>query len=254
MNRAEIASFLEEKSSLYNHPKFIESDPIQIPKKFHLKEDIEISAFLVSSFAWGNRKSIINNGNKLMQRLGNSPYDFILSYKNTHNKYLKDFVHRTFNEIDLAYFIEALQNIYMNHGGLEYVFTQNQSKNSTKESIIVFRELFFELSHPKRAQKHISNPLKNSACKRIHMFLRWMIRNDQKGVDFGLWKDIPMGSLSCPLDIHSGRVARKLKLLKRPQNDGKALDELDKSLRKIDPNDPVKFDFALFGLGAFENF
>ena len=254
MNKKEINEFLEEKASFYNHPKFIESDPIQIPKQFHQKEDIEIAAFLVASFAWGNRKSIITNGNNLMQRLGNSPYDFVRSYKSKDQKHLENFVHRTFNDTDLTYFIEALQYIYSNHGGLEKVFSKNQGKNSTKESIIAFRELFFELPHLQRTEKHVSNPLKNSACKRLHMFLRWMVRNDQKGVDFGLWKAIPMTSLSCPLDVHSGRVARKLKLLKRTQNDGKALDELDKSLRKIDPSDPVKFDFALFGLGVFEGF
>lgn len=254
MKKAEVASFLEEKASFYNHPKFIETDPIQIPRKFHLKEDIEIAAFLVASFAWGNRKSIITNGEALMKRMGNSPYDFVLSFSQKDKQFLEGFVHRTFNENDLVYFIQALQYLYKRHQGLENVFTFYQGKTSTTESIIAFRELFFSLPHLQRIQKHVSNPLKNSACKRIHMFLRWMVRDDQNGVDFGLWKGIPPSKLSCPLDVHSGRVARKLKLLKRAQNDGKALLELDQSLRKIDSKDPVKFDFALFGLGVFEGF
>lgn len=254
MKKAEVASFLEEKASFYNHPKFIESDPIQIPRNFQHKEDIEISAFLTASFAWGTRKSIITNGEALMKRMGNSPYDFVLSFSQKDIKHFEGFVHRTFNELDLLYFVEALQHIYKNYQGLEHVFTYHQGKSSTSESIIAFRELFFSLPHLQRTQKHVSNPLKNSACKRLHMFLRWMVRDDNNGVDFGLWKGISPAKLSCPLDVHSGRVARKLKLLKRTQNDGKALIELDQSLRKIDPSDPVKFDFALFGLGVFDGF
>lgn len=254
MNKAEVASFLEEKASFYNHPKFIESDPIQIPRNFQHKEDIEIASFLIASFAWGNRKSIITNGEALMKRMGNSPYDFVLSFSQKDKKHLEGFVHRTFNELDLLYFVEALQHIYQNHLGLEHVFTHHQGQSSTGESIIAFRKLFFSLPHLQRTQKHVSNPLKNSACKRLHMFLRWMVRNDNHGVDFGLWKGISPAKLSCPLDVHSGRVARKLNLLKRTQNDGKALAELDKSLRKLNPKDPVKLDFALFGLGVFEGF
>ncbi len=254
MNKAELKSFLDEKVYAYNQPKFIETDPIQIPHAFSIKEDIEIAGFLVATIAWGNRKSIINNGTKLMNLMGNSPYDFVMNYTEDNEHLFSNFVHRTFNSQDLTYFIKALQNIYINHSGLEQVFAVNSQDNTLQEAIHHFKKTFFELPHPLRTQKHISDPLKNSAAKRINMFLRWMVRNDTAGVDFGIWKSISPSQLSCPLDVHSGNVARKLKLLKRKQNDGKALQELDNSLRKMDAADPVKYDFALFGLGVFEGF
>ena len=254
MNKSELKLFLDEKVILYNNPKFIDSDPIQIPHLFTLKEDIEIAAFLVATIAWGNRKSIINNGHRLMEIMDNSPYDFVMDFSEKNAESLSPFVHRTFNNEDLFYFLKALQNIYKNHGGLENVFAQYSEKNSMQTAIHHFKKTFFELPHLTRTQKHISDPLKNSAAKRINMFLRWMVRNDNAGVDFGIWKNISPSQLSCPLDVHSGNVARKLKLLNRKQNDGKALTELDNSLRKLDPKDPVKYDFALFGLGIFERF
>lgn len=254
MNRIQLKEFLDEKVVVYNNPNFIESDPIQIPHLFTLKEDIEIAGFLVATIAWGNRKSIINNGNRLVEMMGNSPYDFVMNFSEKNSDSLSPFVHRTFNNEDLFYFLKALQNIYKNHGGLENVFDTYAEKDSMQVSIHHFKKTFFELPHLPRTQKHISDPLKNSAAKRINMFLRWMVRNDNAGVDFGIWKNIAPSQLSCPLDIHSGNVARKLKLLVRKQNDGKALAELDNSLRKLDPNDPVKYDFALFGLGVFERF
>lgn len=254
MNKSELKLFLDEKVILYNNPKFIDSDPIQIPHLFTLKEDIEIAGFLVATIAWGNRKSIINNGHRLMEIMGNSPYDFVMDFSEKNAESLSPFVHRTFNNEDLFYFLKALQNIYKNHGGLENVFAQYSERNSMQTAIHHFKKTFFELPHLTRTQKHISDPLKNSAAKRINMFLRWMVRNDNAGVDFGIWKNISPSQLSCPLDVHSGNVARKLKLLNRKQNDGKALTELDNSLRKLDPKDPVKYDFALFGLGIFERF
>ncbi|HBC03420.1 MAG: TIGR02757 family protein [Aequorivita sp.] len=254
MNKTELKSFLDEKVNLYNNPKFIETDPIQIPHLFTLKEDIEITAFLVATIAWGNRKSIINNGNRLVEMMGSSPYDFVMNFSEEQSESLSNFVHRTFNNEDLAYFLKSLQNIYKNHGGLETLFSKHAKKDSMQPAIHHFKKTFFELPHPSRTQKHISDPLKNSAAKRINMFLRWMVRNDATGVDFGIWKSIDSSQLSCPLDVHSGNVARKLKLLKRKQNDAKALLELDNSLRKLDSQDPVKYDFALFGLGVFERF
>ena len=254
MNKTELKSFLDEKVNLYNNPKFIETDPIQIPHLFTLKEDIEITGFLVATIAWGNRKSIINNGNRLVEMMGSSPYDFVMNFSEEQSESLSNFVHRTFNNEDLAYFLKSLQNIYKNHGGLETLFSKHAKKDSMQPAIHHFKKTFFELPHPSRTQKHISDPLKNSAAKRINMFLRWMVRNDATGVDFGIWKSIDSSQLSCPLDVHSGNVARKLKLLKRKQNDAKALLELDNSLRKLDSQDPVKYDFALFGLSVFERF
>jgi uncharacterized protein (TIGR02757 family) len=254
MTNSELKSFLDEKVDLYNNPKFIESDPIQIPHTFSLKEDIEIAGFLSATIAWGNRKMIINNAKKMMDFMGNSPYDFVLNHQDYQLEKLETFVHRTFNGGDMITFVKGLQNIYFNHNGLEAVFSKNIEENSMQKSISEFKKVFFEIYHQNRTQKHISDPLNNSAAKRINMFLRWMVRNDKKGVDFGIWKTIPTSALSCPLDVHSGNVARKLELLSRKQNDAKALLELDTNLRKLDPNDPVKYDFALFGLGVFEKF
>lgn len=254
MNKSQLREFLDEKAALYNHPDFIVTDPIQIPHLFTQKEDIEIAGFLVATIAWGNRKSIINNGHKLMGMMGNSPFDFVMDFSGNNSKSIESFVHRTFNGEDLIYFLKALQHIYKNHGGLEKVFSAHCEIDSTQPAIHNFKKIFFELPHLPRTQKHISDPFKNSAAKRLNMFLRWMVRKDSAGVDFGIWKNISPSQLSCPLDVHSGNVARKLKLLSRKQNDAKALAALDASLRKFDPADPVKYDFALFGLGVFEGF
>ncbi len=254
MTRTELKNFLDAKVLQYEHPKFVKSDPLQIPHRYSKKEDIEVSAFLTATIAWGNRKSIINNATRLMQLMDDAPYDFIVNHQETDLEKLSGFVHRTFNAQDASYFIKSLRNIYKNHGGLEAVFAKNRAKDTLQPSISSFKKIFFELPHPARTQKHVSDPLKGSAAKRINMFLRWMVRPKVKEVDFGLWKSIGTSQLSCPLDVHSGNVARKLKLLHRKQNDAKALAELDKSLRKLDPIDPVKYDFALFGLGVFERF
>jgi len=254
LKRAELKDFLDEKAEFYENPSFLETDPIQIPHRFSRKEDIEISAFLTATIAWGNRKSIINNALKLMQLLDHAPFDFILHHEDKDLLALKEFVHRTFNGDDLIGFVNGLRHLYKNHNGLEAVFTKYQKQDSLQPAITELKRTFFEIEHLKRTQKHISNPATGSAAKRINMFLRWMVRPNGKKVDFGLWKTLSPNQLSCPLDVHSGNVARKLKLLKRKQNDAKALLELDKNLREMDPNDPVKYDFALFGLGVFERF
>lgn len=254
MNQSELKSFLDEKVCLYNNSKFIESDPIQIPHQFSLKEDIEIAGFLSATIAWGNRKMIISNAKKMMEMMGNTPYDFVMNHKQHHLEDLENFVHRTFNSNDFQFFIKGLQHIYTHHNGLEAVFSKNQDATNLQNSIAEFKKIFFEIPHPSRTEKHISDPMNNSAAKRINMFLRWMVRVDNAKVDFGIWKSISPAQLSCPLDVHSGNVARKLGLLHRKQNDAKAVAELDASLRNLDPTDPVKYDFALFGLGVFEKF
>ncbi len=254
MTKTELKDFLDQKVVQYNHPKFLEDDPLQIPHRFSKKEDIEISGFLTATIAWGNRKSIIKNASRMMELLDNAPYDFVLNHNETDLEKLLPFVHRTLNGSDLQYFIQSLQNMYTNHDGLEAVFVKHQEKDSLQSAISKFKEVFFKLPHQTRTMKHISDPNKGSAAKRINMFLRWMVRNNDTGVDFGIWKGLNPNQLSCPLDVHSGNVARKLKLLRRKQNDAKALAELDKNLRKLDSKDPVKYDFALFGLGVFEKF
>ena len=254
LNQTELKEFLDSKVRQYNHPRFIESDPIQVPHQFNKKEDIEIAGFLTATIAWGNRKSIINNAQKMMELLDQSPYDFVKNHTPSDLEQLEGFVHRTFNGDDLIQFVKSLQHIYKNHGGLETIFAKHTNGTSLQPAISQFKTCFFEIDHLQRTQKHISDPLKNSAAKRINMFLRWMVRQDNAGVDFGIWKSLTPAQLSCPLDVHSGNVARKLGLLKRKQNDAKALLELDNSLRGLDPADPVKYDFALFGLGVFEGF
>jgi len=254
MTQKELYEFLEEKVIQYNTPQFIESDPIQIPHLYTTKEDIEIAGFLTATISWGNRKMILKNAHSMMQLMGNTPYDFVMSNTETDLERLENFVHRTFNGKDFSTFIRGLKHIYQNHGGLESVFALHQEQEGLQKSIHELKRLFFEIDHQNRTQKHISDPLNNSAAKRINMYLRWMVRQDKTGVDLGIWKTIAPSKLSCPLDVHSGNVARKLGLLNRKQNDGKALSELDFNLRKLDQKDPVKYDFALFGLGVFEGF
>lgn len=248
----DLKDFLEEKVSLYNRPDFIADDPIQIPHRYTQKEDIEIAGFLSATIAWGNRKMIIKNADKMMDFMGNAPFDFVMTHRNTDLEKLQNFVHRTFNGTDLTTFIRALRHIYTHHGGMEALFST--CNMNMQHRISNFKKVFFEIDHESRTQKHVSDPLKGSAAKRINMFLRWMIRTDQCGVDFGIWKTADPADLSCPLDVHSGNVARKLGLLHRKQNDARALAELDSVLRSFDPADPSKYDFALFGLGAIEKF
>ena len=252
MNSEELKDFLDHKARTYENSFFLEQDPIQIPHSFSKKEDIEIAGFLVASIAWGNRISIIKNAKRMMALMDNNPYQFVIEQKEKDLKPLTSFVHRTFNGYDFSFFIKALKNLYINHDGLEGSFSNSLHSKRLDHNIHNFRTLFFELDHEKRTQKHVADPLRGSAAKRINMFLRWMVRDSKHGVDFGLWKQLTPAQLSCPLDVHSGNVARSLGLLKRKQNDQKAVLELDMNLRKFDPKDPVKYDFALFGLGVFE--
>ncbi len=256
LSHKELYYFLEEKHALYNRTSFIEADPVSIPHLFSKKEDIEIAGFFAATIAWGQRSTILNNANKLMRWMDLSPHDFILHHTPKDLKPFKSFVHRTFNGIDCLYFIASLRNVYLHHHGIHGVFVKNTfpEDESLEKAIIAFRTIFFETTFPHRTQKHVSNPGDNSAAKRLNMYLRWMIRNDKRGVDFGLWKEIKASQLSCPLDVHSGRVARNLGLLKRQQNDWKAVVELTRSLKQFDPKDPVKYDFSLFGLGVNEKF
>jgi len=248
----ELKDLLEHKFNLYNTKNFISEDPVSIPHNYSQKEDIEIISFLISIISWGNRKSIIKSGNNLREILGSSPIDFIMRFKERDLKKI-DFVHRTFNKFDLIYFLKSLKNIYQNHDGLENVFSKNLNDEFMYNNISNFRKIFFSLNHEKRTEKHISNPKKNSACKRINMFLRWMVRNDGV-VDFGIWKKIKPSMLSCPLDVHTANIGRKLNLISRKQNDLKTVLELDQKLRLFDKNDPVKYDYALFGMGVYEKF
>ena len=253
LSNNELKEFLDSKYVQYNQKKFIESDPIQVPHNFTSKEDIEISSFLTATIAWGQRKTIIKNSLKMMDLLDNSPYDYIINSTEKEIDKL-NIKHRTFNEIDFRYFIKRLKYIYKDYGNLENIFFENIKDNTLHNSIHNFKSLFFKNNYPLRTTKHISDPFKGSACKRVNMFLRWMVRKDSNGVDFGIWNKISPSYLSCPLDVHSGRVARKLGILNRAQNDHKAVLELDHKLRILDSNDPVKYDFSLFGLGVFEGF
>ncbi len=256
LNNSEIddlKDFLEFKTDYYNRPSFIETDPVSIPHQFAKKKDIEISGFLTAILSWGQRKSIIKKASSLMNLMDDSPYDFIMNCSDNDFNKGKCFVYRTFNGIDCAAFFRALQNIYKEHGGLEEVFNKGfLPGKSIYEAIIHFRKTFFEVSHPHRSRKHISNPAKGSAAKRLNLFLRWMVRKDKSNIDFGLWEKIPASHLHIPLDIHVGNVARKLKLVKRKQNDWKAVEELTTTLKLMDPDDPVKYDYGLFGLGIYE--
>ena len=254
MNFKELKEFLDLKAQYYQSQEFIEADPIQIPHRFSKKEDIEIAGFLAATIAWGNRTSIIKNATKIISLMDESPFDFIMNHKAKDLEGFNGFVHRTFNAGDLKYFIVALQNLYKNHGGLETAMSQDAPKLGVQPALHHFKKRFFELPHQVRTQKHLADPLKGSAAKRINMYLRWMVRSSSTGVDFGIWESIHSRQLSCPLDVHSGTIARKLGILDRKQNDAKAVLELDNQLRLMDAEDPVKYDFALFGLGAFEKF
>ena len=253
MNKEQLKHYLDLKVEKYNQIDFIDSDPIQIPHRFDKKEDIEIAGFLAATIAWGNRKMIIRNSNRMMDLMDNSPFDFIMNYEESDLLAFEGFVHRTFNSNDFIQFVKSLRNIYVNHGGIESVFTKHQGEHNMKEAIYQFKSVFFEIDHLQRNTKHISNPMKGSAAKRINMFLRWMVRKDTFGVDFGIWENISPAKLSIPLDVHSGRIARELGMLLRKQNDWKAVAELDEQLRLLDPADPVKYDYALFGIGVFDD-
>jgi len=253
-NMTELKEFLNDRVLQYNNPEFIEFDPVQIPHLYSAKEDIEISGFLTAVLSWGNRTSILNSARRMMELMGNSPCDFIINHSDNNLKKMEGFVHRTFNDADLLTFIAALKHLYQYRNGLEGIFDQYKTTDSLQPAIHHLKREFFQVPHLHRTRKHLPDPFNGSAAKRINMFLRWMVRKDSAGVDFGIWKNISPSILSCPLDLHSGHVARKLGLLGRKQNDAQAVTELDSNLRKMDPDDPVKYDFALFGLGIFEGF
>ena len=252
MTHKDLKDFLDDKVALYQKPNFINDDPISIPHEFSLKEDIEISAFLSATIAWGRRAMIMKNARGMMNLLDNSPYDFILNASEKEINKSLNFCHRTFQGVDLQTFIYALRNIYQNHNGLEACFYSE--KEDMSEGISNFKQTFFSIEHLQRTQKHISDPLKGSASKRLIMFLRWMVRPNNKGVDFGVWKTLNPSQLSCPLDVHTANVARKLGLINRKANDWKTVKELDVHLRSFCKEDPAKYDFALFGLGIYEKF
>jgi len=246
----DLKKLLDELAELYNRPAFIESDPICIPHQYSRREDIEIAGFLTAAISWGNRKMILRNAKYMMQLLDDSPFEFVSGASEKEMRVIGRFVHRTFNSTDFIYFLRSLQNIYVHKGGLENVFMTCQSCVSLKTVIHEFHEIFFELPHEKRTQKHVSDPFRGSAAKKLNMFLRWMVRKDDCGVDFGIWENISPSQLFIPLDLHAGNTARKLGLLERKQNDWKAVEELTGVLRTFDPDDPVKYDFALFGAGV----
>jgi len=248
-----LKEFLEERAELYNRPEFINTDPIQIPHLFSKPEDIEISGFLTATLAWGQRKTIINKSKELMNLMDNSPFSFISSAKEKDLKRFAKFCHRTFNATDTLYFISSLKNIYKLHGGLKHVFERGFAiSRNAAGALKSFRSVFLETEYPPRTAKHVPDVSRGSSAKRLNMFLRWMVRKDNRGVDFGIWNGINPAWLSIPLDLHTGRTARKLGLLHRKYDDWQAVEELTTELRKFDPDDPVKFDFALFGIGVFE--
>jgi len=251
--KEELLKLLDYKVAQYNNVEFISTDPVSIPHMFTSKEDIEISGFLTSIISWGRRPAILKSAKKLMNLMDNAPFDFLMNSSDIEYSRFQSFVYRTFNSDDCLFMVTALRNIYKNNGSLELVATKAFKTNSKIIDVITgLRDAILDTPHLKRSEKHLGNPLTGSAAKRINMYLRWMIRNDNKGVDFGIWNDIPASALMCPLDVHSGNVARRLGLLTRKQNDWKAVVELTNSLRTFDANDPVKYDYALFGVGVFE--
>lgn len=255
IDQGELKEFLDQKAALYNSTSFIETDPIQIPHQYDDPRDIEISAFLTASIAWGKKTTIIANAKKLLSWMEERPYDFIMEHDEEALEQFFLFVHRTFNGIDCIYFVKALKHIYIQYGGLKGIFESKFNEyGDLFYAITAFREAFFQVADPGRTSKHIADPGKGASGKRINMFLRWMVRHDERGVDFGIWKGIPMKALYIPLDVHTGNVARKLGLLDRTQNDWKAVIELTNRLREFDVDDPIRYDFALFGLGSFEKF
>lgn len=248
-----IRDLLEEAVLKYNRPGFIEDDPISVPHLFTKKEDREISGFFAATLAWGQRKTILTNATRIVHVMDMQPHDFVLHHSAADLKAFVGFVHRTFNDSDLLFFIQALRNVYTKNGGLEALFAEGlQRTGNMNDAIGYVKDVFFDAEHLPRSRKHVSDPRKGSAAKRLHMYLRWMVRKDDAGVDFGIWNSIAPSLLMPPLDLHSGRVARRLELLTRTQDDRRAVEELYARLAELDPGDPAKYDFALYGLGVFE--
>jgi uncharacterized protein (TIGR02757 family) len=258
-DKASLKNFLDRKVDEYDQPSFILNDPICIPHSFSKKQDIEIAGFFAAIFAWGNRTTIINKSRELMQLMDNAPHQFILGHTVSDLRKLLGFKHRTFNDTDLLYFVEFFKHHYSKNTSLEAAFinkeTVKQPGNIIENGLNYFYNYFFSLEDsPARTVKHIASPQKNSTCKRLNMFLRWMVRNDKHGVDFGIWKKVSPSQLVCPIDVHVARVARHFKLLDRKATDWRAALDLTNNLRALDASDPVKYDFALFGLGVMEKF
>ncbi|WP_114781272.1 TIGR02757 family protein [Botryobacter ruber] len=253
---ASIKALLDDRAERYNQPDFIPNDPVSIPHRFSKKQDIEIIGFFAAILAWGQRRTIINNCLKLMDLMDNAPHDFVLHHQEQDLKRFLGFKHRTFNDTDLLYLLHFFRQYYQQHDSLETAFTGEQNELKTqKERLEYFHELVFSLEEaPQRTRKHIATPARKSACKRLNMYLRWMVRKDNAGVDFGIWHHMQPSELICPCDVHVERVARKLGLITRPQLDWQTAEELTAHLRTFDPQDPVKYDFALFGLGIEEKF
>lgn len=253
----ELKGFLDQKVAEYNQPGFIPNDPISIPHRFSKKQDIEIAGFIAATLAWGQRKTIINKCLELLEMMDNAPHDFMLHHSDEDLKALLRFKHRTFNDIDTLYFVEFFSWYYKEYESLEEAFSIGWTEDPhIMETLLTnFHDFFFQLPDaPKRTRKHIATPKRKAACKRINMFLRWMVRSDEKGVDFGIWKKIKPYQLICPCDLHVDRVGRKLGLINRKQTDWQTALELTDKLRQFDPLDPVKYDFALFGLGVEEKY
>lgn len=253
---ASLRILLEQKAATYNRRDFIQKDPIVVPHRFRKKQDIEIAGLFAAILAWGNRTSIINSSNRIMAWMRESPHDFILHHREDDLRLMLAFAHRTFNSTDLLYFIDFLQRHYRKHESLEDAFVPQQydSERDTESALIHFRNYFFAAEHPIRTQKHIATPERQSACKRLNMFLRWMVRKDHHGVDFGIWEKIKPAQLICPLDVHVANVAHRFGLLPDTKSNWKNACLLTSQLRELDPADPCRFDFALFGLGAEERF
>ncbi len=250
---AQLYDLLEAAVARHNTPDFIPHDPISIPHRFSGKQDIEISGLLAATLAWGHRKMILRNLDRLMALMDHAPYDFIRHHQPVDLKRFEGFVHRTFNTTDLLHFIQVLRHHYESHDSLESLFIHKNglAAEPVENGLIAFRKAFFDFEHaPLRTQKHVPSPERKSACKRLNMFLRWMVRKDDAGVDFGLWETVRPAHLIAPLDVHSGRTARALGLLSRPQDDWKAALELTANLRRFCPQDPVKYDFALFSMSV----
>jgi uncharacterized protein (TIGR02757 family) len=261
LNDAVLKEFLDRKVREYNNISFIAGDPVSVPHRYSTKQDIEIAAFFAAIFAWGNRTTIINKSIELMQLMDNSPHQFILQHREIDRKRFEQFCHRTFNATDLLYFISFLQTHYKKYKSLEDAFIPPDGINNSDKTEVVeaslnyFYNYFFSLEHvPSRTRKHIAAPAKNSGCKRLNMFLRWMVRNDGNGVDFGIWKKLAPSSLIIPLDLHVARVAKRFGLLDRPHSDWLSALALTRKLKAFDPDDPVKYDYALFALGVIEKF
>ncbi len=252
----DLKKFLDSKLLTYNKPAFIVGDPVVIPHSFTLKQDIEIAGLFAAVLAWGNRATIINNCRKLMHLMGDAPHDFILNHRESDLKPFIHFVHRTFNATDLLYFISFLQHHYREYSSLEDAFVPGKEykEDNVEQALIHFHDYFFSIEHPARTRKHIATPVRNSACKRINMYLRWMVRKDKSGVDFGIWKKIKPGQLVCPLDVHVARVAERLGLIDNIKSNWTNALVLTERLKELNPADPAVYDYALFGLGAEERF